>query len=224
MSDTYLAWNGREYPWPPPRGWEQRSDGRYWPVESSTTMAPSGGFSPQYGPASAAVFAHAETLPPPLAQDRVGPRPLRRRSWVSLSVGVVVALLLVQFVRLDVLGFTVSQADFVGFDDEVGEEIVPLDEERELTEQSKRALLDVIDCTNDGGAAMEGTVANPVPGERAYLIAVQFFVNGERLRDGFAEVVVPAGGQVGFTARSASPALDGDVRCSFGDVFRFIPE
>jgi hypothetical protein len=139
---------------------------------------------------------------------------------------VVASLLLVQFVRLDVLGFTVSQGDFAGFEvgDVVEVEQAPLDEERELSQESKRDLLDITECTNDNGAAMVGVVGNTVEGERAYLITVQFIVNGERLRDGFAEVTVPAGEAKEFTARSASPAVDGEVSCSFGDVFRFTPE
>ncbi len=226
MSDSYVAWNGREYPWPPPTGWEQRSDGRYWPVHSDHASSPSVGFNPQYGPASAAVFALADSLPPPLPHDRVGPRPLRRRSYAGLVVGVVVCLLLVQFVRLDVLGFTVSQGDFVDFeeDDVLGVEQAPLGEERELSEQTKQELLEIRECTNDDGAAMTGVVVNPLESERAYLITVRFVVSDERLRDGFAEVTVPAGQGKEFTARSASPAVDGEVGCSFGDVFRFTPE
>lgn len=30
MSGTYVAWNGQPYPWPPPEGWYQGSDGRWW--------------------------------------------------------------------------------------------------------------------------------------------------------------------------------------------------
>ena len=30
MSNTYTAWNGEEYPWPPPEGWYEASDDRWW--------------------------------------------------------------------------------------------------------------------------------------------------------------------------------------------------
>lgn len=30
MSDTYLGWDGKPYPWPPPDGWYHASDGRWW--------------------------------------------------------------------------------------------------------------------------------------------------------------------------------------------------
>ncbi len=30
MSGTYVAWNGQSYPWPPPEGWYEGSDGRWW--------------------------------------------------------------------------------------------------------------------------------------------------------------------------------------------------
>ena len=33
MDQTYVAWNGEEYPWPPPDGWELKVDGRYWPAD-----------------------------------------------------------------------------------------------------------------------------------------------------------------------------------------------
>ena len=30
MTDTYTAWDGNSYPWPPPEGWHEAVDGRYW--------------------------------------------------------------------------------------------------------------------------------------------------------------------------------------------------
>lgn len=30
MSESYVAWNGRSYPWPPPDGWYEASDGLWW--------------------------------------------------------------------------------------------------------------------------------------------------------------------------------------------------
>ncbi len=34
MSQKYLAWNGEEYPWPPPEDWYEASDGRWWAPNS----------------------------------------------------------------------------------------------------------------------------------------------------------------------------------------------
>lgn len=31
MSETYQAWDNNEYPWPPPEGWYQATDGLWWP-------------------------------------------------------------------------------------------------------------------------------------------------------------------------------------------------
>ena len=31
MTSAYVAWDGNEYPWPPPSGWYRGSDGRWWP-------------------------------------------------------------------------------------------------------------------------------------------------------------------------------------------------
>lgn len=30
MSETYTGWDGKPYPWPPPEGWYEASDGRWW--------------------------------------------------------------------------------------------------------------------------------------------------------------------------------------------------
>jgi hypothetical protein len=45
---TYEAWNGQTYPWPPPEGWHQAPDGRWWAPDSSpddldTNETPSNG-------------------------------------------------------------------------------------------------------------------------------------------------------------------------------------
>ncbi|MGH1491790.1 MAG: hypothetical protein ACRBK7_20765 [Acidimicrobiales bacterium] len=34
MRATYVAWNGQSYPWPPPEGWHEGSDGRWWAAGS----------------------------------------------------------------------------------------------------------------------------------------------------------------------------------------------
>lgn len=47
MSDTYVGWDGKRYPWPPPEGWYHASDGRWWapgtgpnPPEAADTPRP----------------------------------------------------------------------------------------------------------------------------------------------------------------------------------------
>ena len=30
MTTAYVAWNGQSYPWPPPEGWYEASDGQWW--------------------------------------------------------------------------------------------------------------------------------------------------------------------------------------------------
>lgn len=39
MSTTYVAWNGQSYPWPPPDGWYEGSDGRWWAPGSGPEAA-----------------------------------------------------------------------------------------------------------------------------------------------------------------------------------------
>ncbi len=39
MSEQYTAWDGNDYPWPPPEGWVMGNDGRYWPEGQQPTEA-----------------------------------------------------------------------------------------------------------------------------------------------------------------------------------------
>lgn len=57
MTASYVAWNGESYPWPPPDGWYQASDGRWWAAGSGPNppgvapAAPAGGqATPQPNP------------------------------------------------------------------------------------------------------------------------------------------------------------------------------
>ncbi len=223
---VYTAWNGREYPWPPPAGWELRSDRRYWPIVSDADpSAGPGGFVPTYGPTPMATYARPDALPAPRTIDRVGSLPLRRRSIIIGMLGVLLLLASLQFLSVDILGFTVEQQDFAGLDHpQAGPEFAPVDEERELSPATIDELIEIDTCTGTGGARAEGQVHNPLDGERAYLITVEFFVDGARQLDGFAEVSVPPGETETFSAVTASPSVDGTVTCSAGSVFRFIPE
>lgn len=131
-----------------------------------------------------------------------------------------------QLISMDILGFTVEQQDFVG---NVGDpdlpDFAPVGEERELSQDTIAELIEITSCSNDGaGAHLEGTVANPLDGLRGYSITIQFRVDGSRQLDGFAEVDVPPGVAIPFSAVSASPSVHGPVECSVGTVIRFIPE
>ena len=150
---VYLAWNGREYPWPPPTGWEIRSDRRYWPVVADSDAGGTGGFAPVYGPMPMATYARPEALPAPELSDRVDGLPLRRSSIVVLTLGCLLLIASLQFVSMDILGFTVEQQDFAGLNEEpVGQEFAPIDEERELSRETIDELVDIDTCANDGGA------------------------------------------------------------------------
>ena len=65
MSDNYTAWDGNEYPWPPPEGWEIKSDGRYWPADHGAAPASEQAADVAGGIADADVTA--ETIPDPAA-------------------------------------------------------------------------------------------------------------------------------------------------------------
>lgn len=85
MASTYTAWNGDEYPWPPPEGWEQKSDGRYWPADRGpdpTPAAPApppptdfGAVPPPIPPPSARTMPPPGALPPPGGPPSGGPPP-----------------------------------------------------------------------------------------------------------------------------------------------------
>lgn len=222
---VYVAWNGREYPLPPPAGWERRSDGRYWPVDSGGSNLPPSGFGPQHG-GPGLLYAPPDTLPPPSAADRMGSRPLRRRGIAALATGAFALFASLQLISMDILGFTVEQQDFVGNGDDGNlPDFAPVGEERELSPDTIAELIEITSCSNDGtGAHVEGTVTNPLEGPRGYSITIQFRVDGDRQLDGFAEVDVPPGVAIPFSAVSASPSVDGPAECSIGTVIRFIPE
>ena len=41
MDDTYTAWDGNQYAWPPPDGWYEAEDGRYWAPATGPNLATS---------------------------------------------------------------------------------------------------------------------------------------------------------------------------------------
>lgn len=53
MTDTYTGWDGKSYPWPPPEGWYEASDGRWW--------------APGTGPNPPPIGAEPAATPPPSA-------------------------------------------------------------------------------------------------------------------------------------------------------------
>ncbi len=75
MSATYLAWNGQPYPWPPPDGWYEASDGRWWADGTGPDAAL--GWSPEDGGGTAETLDERERAVDPDDEleglDRVGP-------------------------------------------------------------------------------------------------------------------------------------------------------
>ncbi len=118
MTTTYLAWNGQSYPWPPPDGWYEASDGRWWaPGTGPNPPSPSTGADGvdkgrRAGPRSAVddeqtvLTRSTSTIPRPLpalddrlgaGHDRATDRATAGRSMVPLVLGggVCVALLVI---------------------------------------------------------------------------------------------------------------------------------
>ncbi len=83
MSDTYLGWDGKPYPWPPPDGWYYASDGRWWAPGTGPNPPPTSTFSsyPEAGAAEPAVGTQAPVgtqtaqypSPGPMTGGPVGP-------------------------------------------------------------------------------------------------------------------------------------------------------
>ena len=95
MTQTYRAWDENDYPWPPPQGWYQASDGAWWPEGygpgvavvamptadgSPTGVVPSGQI-PDHTIAVAPIFQEASNPvtggfgAPPFGSDPHGPPP-----------------------------------------------------------------------------------------------------------------------------------------------------
>ena len=43
MGTTYMAWDGNEYEWPPPKGWYQAIDNRWWAPDTGPMAMGEGG-------------------------------------------------------------------------------------------------------------------------------------------------------------------------------------
>ncbi|MEL7156739.1 MAG: hypothetical protein AAFN30_09090 [Actinomycetota bacterium] len=42
MNETYIGWDGKQYPWPPPEGWHEAIDGRWWAPGTGPNPPPQG--------------------------------------------------------------------------------------------------------------------------------------------------------------------------------------
>ncbi len=99
---TYEAWNGQTYPWPPPEGWHEAPDGRWWapdsgPDDLDPPDSTGGGENAQIPPPSDQKTKTLGALPGSEAglwqpDESI---PLWKRTPVVLSAGVVALLIVV---------------------------------------------------------------------------------------------------------------------------------
>ncbi len=80
MTQTYLGWDDNEYPWPPPDGWYQAAEGKWWPEGYGPGAPDAGGAvaAPMENPGGMAPPAAAAPPPaaaPPVAAPVGGPPP-----------------------------------------------------------------------------------------------------------------------------------------------------
>ncbi|MEM8922047.1 MAG: hypothetical protein AAGD35_01000 [Actinomycetota bacterium] len=69
MSDMYTGWDGNQYPWPPPEGWYQAIDGRWWAPGTGPNPPPQGA-----GTAPAASTAAETIVSTPVEQNPANDR------------------------------------------------------------------------------------------------------------------------------------------------------
>lgn len=251
MSEMYTAWDGNEYPMPPPEGWEMRADGRYWPA-TETPPAPStpqpipvpqpipqagpsnGGPSmagppggPVGGPTAAPMGGPAGRpmggpVGGPMGGPAAGPAVTPKKS----NTGLIILLSIVGVIVLAVGGCVAAVAGFFNSASDAFEEF---EESIEEFEENQLEARGEVSLTENGCLVVDGTptatikIANRSGGRSDYNVSVIFSdQTGRRLLEGFADVdSVNDGDDVLVDVESSELGVEGEINCDIGDVSRY---
>lgn len=232
MTETYTAWDGKEYSWPPPDGWVQRSDGRYWPAEEAAAAPPSAATPP---PASTPPPAAAPppAVPPPAAPT---PQPIpvpQQQSFdpgpppeiKSSKTGMIVLLsifgvLVLMFGGCTFFVFRTANSVSDGID-EFGESIEEF-EENQIEARNEVSIEDGSCSIVDGQPTATVIIQNRSGGRSDYRITVTFTDGtGRRLTSGSEKIdSIDDGLDIRADITSIDTGLAGVLTCAVGDVIR----
>jgi hypothetical protein len=224
MTETYIAWDGLQYPWPPPAGWELKSDGRYWPTQQDTPPAPE---------TAAPNHAVAQPAPGPPAS---GPTPQQSASPTSMptpapssggsKTGLIILLSIVGFIVLIGGSCVLAVNRFAGSASDAIDEITELGEEYAANQEEARAEVTI---TENGCRIINGRptatvrIANRSGGRSDYTVGVTFTdESGRRLTESTASVdSIEDGEDVVLDIESFDTDVTGDITCGKGNITRF---
>ncbi len=220
MADRYTAWDGKEYAWPPPDGWQQRTDGRYWP--EATAPTPPAPPSPIPTPPA----------PVPPAAPHVGPQPFGGPSPTvqppgsgGTNTGLVVFLVIIAVIVLVAGSCILALSRFTRTASDAIQELNELGEEYAANQEEARAEVTI---TETGCSVIDGVptatvrIANRSGGRSDYSVTITFTdESGRRLLDGFGDVdSVQDGEDVVLDIESPDRGVTGSISCGKGTVNR----
>ncbi len=214
MTETYTAWDGKEYSWPPPDGWGQRSDGRYWPAEEAAATPP-----PAAPPPAAPT---PQPIPVPQQQSfDPGPPPEVKSSKTGMIILLVIfGLLVLMFGACTV--FVVRTANTVSDGIDEFEESIGEFEENQIEARNEVSIEDGSCLIVDGAPTATVLIENRSGGRSDYRVTVTFTDGtGRRLTSGLKTIEsVDDGSDVTTDITSADTGIAGIITCAVGDVIR----
>ncbi len=180
MVDTYTAWDGNSYPWPPPEGWVMGTDGRYWPEgRQPGAAAAAPGPPPGVRPPPPPGAPQPSAMPPPSAVPPPGapppgaysPPPPGKSSnaglWVLGIFGGIILLTLAGCVAV------VSTLNRAG--DVISEGYSELADSTQRRTEAEQATA-ISECAVRGGIPVaSGTVTNQRDIPSDYMIVIDFY-------------------------------------------------
>ena len=199
MPDSYVAWNGEKYPWPPPEGWEIRSDGRYWPLSAPAPGAAT-------GPAVTPMAGVPYVAPP-------------KKEGMS---GGMKALLIVLAGVVFLFGGCIAAVAIGGavFSDKIG---TVVDEFVESQEEAARQT-SIVEGTcriTDGFPTVEIEVNNTSSGRSDYFITVEFSDNTDEVSGVPLELRSVGAGETKSNSVTGPTQLSSDgLMCQVTEVLR----
>ncbi len=231
MSDTYIAWNGDEYPLPAPDGWELKSDGRYWPADreplqpqpraaqptnappptAPQTAPPPAVFAPPPGVGGAMPPPAAAAPPPgapPTAPQWAPPTPQKKSNAGKIILGIV-ALIVLGVGACSVIAVRAGEGFFNAIED-FTEEI-----------DAARRSVAVETCGAENGELVaSGTITNERTVETGYQFAIVFVQSdGSRDRTRSTEIGQVAPGETKeWRIANPLPTGIGEVTCEVVDM------
>ncbi len=224
MVDSYTAWDGNTYPWPPPDGWVIGADGRYWPAGRQPGAA-----APAPPPAPAAPAAPpppSSWVPPPgapppgaSAPGPVAQPPPAKSSNAALWVlGIFGGIILLTLAGCVAVVSTLNRAG-----DVISEGYSELADSTQRRTEAEQATA-ISECVVRGGIPVaSGTVTNQRDVASDYVIVIDFFDTSNQSFIGSNQkkvIILDAGARKDWEIEAPVSGFEGSVRCdlAFGTI------